>query len=256
MENLLEKPDPSEKPEVYECLRDYAEYGFSPMNLVCDLVRLQPVTRRVWDFVFELLEAEVAAGNTEAMNELGMLYHDGIGCEVDFDKAVALFRMAAEHGDRHAYQNLGYCYYYGRNMPVDYEKAYHCFILGALDGNPVSLYKIGDMYMNGYYVPKDETQAFRIYENCRRSLGDEATAFAAGPVYLRLGSAYLEGRGTGADLRKALQCFQKAEIYLYNMVMNGDFQYKKSLFSAIEGQQKAREALLRDLPEREWTYDS
>ncbi len=258
--DLLAMLDPSEAPEVYDylgsCVCGEAEPDAAAMDIVYDLRGMEPLPQLVWDFIFELLEKEVGAGNTDAMNELGMMYHDGIGCEVNFEKAVALFHMAAEKGDRQAQENLGYCYYYGRNMPVDYEKAFHYFALGAFDGRPVSLYKIGDMYMNGYYVPKDETQAFRIYENCRRSLGDEATAFAAGPVYLRLGSAYLEGRGTGADLRKALQCFQKAEIYLYNMVMNGDFQYKKSLFSAIEGQQKAREALLRDLPEREWTYDS
>lgn len=168
--DLLAMLDPSEAPEVYDylgsCVCGEAEPDAAAMDIVYDLRGMEPLPQLVWDFIFELLEKEVGAGNTDAMNELGMMYHDGIGCEVNFEKAVALFHMAAEKGDRQAQENLGYCYYYGRNMPVDYEKA-----------------------------------------------------------------------------------------YLYDMVMKGDIQYKKSLYSAIEGQRQAREALLCRLPEKEWTFD-
>ena len=163
--------------------------------------------------------------------------------------------MAAENGNRQAQENLGYCYYYGRNMPVDYEKAFHYFALGAFDGHLVSLYKIGDMYMNGYYVPKNEKEAFLIYEHCMNTMTDEAARYAAGPVYLRLGKAFLYGKGTEANAQTALICFQKAEVFLYGMVKNGDVMYKKSLQAAVDGQQKAREALRRELPEKEWTFD-
>ncbi len=257
--DLLAMLDPSEAPEVYDylgsCVCGEAEPDAAAMDIVYDLRGMEPLPQLVWDFIFELLEKEVGAGNTDAMNELGMMYHDGIGCEVNFEKAVALFHMAAEKGDRQAQENLGYCYYYGRNMPVDYEKAFHYFALGAFDGRPVSLYKIGDMYMNGYYVQKNETEAFLIYERCLHTMTDEAALYAAGPVYLRLGNAFLKGTGTAANAQTALICFQKAEAYLYDMVMKGDFQYKKSLYSAIEGQRQAREALLCRLPEKEWTFD-
>ena len=251
--------DPSEAPGVYNylcgCISGEAEPDLSAMHIVYDLRGMEPLPQLVWAFIFELLEEEVGTGNTDAMNELGMMYHDGIGCDVNFEKAVALFHLAAEKGDRHAAENLGYCYYYGRNMPVDYEKAFHYFALGAFEGRPVSLYKIGDMYMNGYYVPKNEKEAFLIYDRCLHTMTDEDARFAAGPVYLRLGNALLAGKGTGANAENALFCFQKAEAYLYDMVMKGDFQYKKSLFSAIEGQQKAREALLKKLPAKDWTFD-
>ena len=257
--DLLAMLDASEAPVVCDYLGSYvcgdAEPDVSAMDIVCDLRGMEPLPQLVWDFIFELLEDEVENGNTDAMNYLGMMYHDGIGCEVDFKKAVDLFRMAAEKGDRQAQENLGYCYYYGRNMPVDYEKAFHYFALGAFNGRPVSLYKIGDMYMNGFYVQKNEAEAFHIYEHCLNIMTDEAALYAAGPVYLRLGNAFLKGTGTGANAHTALICFQKAEAYLYDMVMKGDFQYKKSLFSAVEGQQKAREALLDKLPAKDWTFD-
>ena len=165
------------------------------------------------------------------------------------------YHLAAEHGSRQAQENLGYCYYYGRNMPVDYEKAFHYFALGAFDGHLISLYKIGDMYANGYYVPKNEVEAFHIYERCMETMTEEAAKVVAGPVFLRLGGAFLYGKGTRADAKSALVCYQKAEAFLYDMVRNGDVMYKKSLLSAIEGQKKAREALERDLPQEEWSFD-
>ena len=43
---------------------------------------------------------------------------------------------------------------------------------------------------------------------------DEAAPFAAGPVFLRLGKAFLEGLGTEVDPKRAFICFQKTEAFL------------------------------------------
>jgi hypothetical protein len=56
-------------------------------------------------------------------------------------------------------------------------------------------------------------------------------------------------------LLSALACYQKAEFFLFNMVKKGDFKYKKSLSSAIAGQQEAREKLEQTLSEAEWAFD-
>ena len=108
------------------------------------------------------------------------------------------------------------------------------------------------MYLNGYYVPKDLKEAFCIYQRCIDTMTDETAPFAAGPVFLRLGNAFLEGLGTEVDPKRAFICFQKAEAFLYDMVANGDTMYKKSWRVAIEGQAKAREILSSAMPEREW----
>lgn len=52
------------------------------------------------------------------------------------------------------------------------------------------------MYLNGYYVEQNETEAFRIYEHCMELLDDSSAEYAAGPVFLRLGNAFLHGCGT------------------------------------------------------------
>ncbi len=259
--DLLAILDASDAPSVYNYLGNYVcnedddEIDVSPMSIARTLQEMQPFPQLVWDFIIEMLELEIENGNDDAMNDLGAMYYDGTGCEQSFEKAVYYYKMAAAHGNRQAQENLGYCYYYGRNMPVDYEKAFHYFALGAFDGHLISLYKIGDMYMNGYYVEKNEAEAFHIYERCMETMTDEAAPYVAGPVFLRLGQAFLYGKGTEVNLQNARICFQKAEVYLYDMVKDGQVMYKKSLLAAVESQKKAREALMKELPEDEWTFD-
>ena len=227
-------------------------YEIATQVMLCD--KLQEFPEFMIDFVAELYEVETAAGNAEAMNDLGAHYYGGNhGFPQDFTKAVAYYKQAAANGSRQAQENLGYCYYYGRDMKKDYEKAFHYFALGAFDGHLISLYKIGDMYLNGYYVEKNEEEAFAIYMRCLNTMTDEAAPEAAGPVFLRIGNMLLNGLGTEADAKGALICYQKAETFLYDMVKGGDVMYKKSLQAAIDGQAKARAKLSLELPDNDWT---
>ena len=218
-------------------------------NTILDCDRKEALPEVIRTFIEDLFTAAFEDGNADAMNDLGAHYYDGSrGFEQDFTKAVECYALAAEKGSRQAQENLGYCYYYGRNIPVDYEKAFHYFALGAFDGHLISLYKIGDMYMNGYYVDKNPTEAFHIYSRCLGTMTDDAAPKVAGPVFLRVGNAYLHGNGTKKDPKSALICFQKAEAFLYDMVADGDYMYKNSLLAAIDGQEKAR-ALLTEMLE-------
>lgn len=211
-----------------------------------------PFPAELRDLIEELFDAAFEDGTADAMNDLGSMYYDGSrGFEQDYAKAVECYKLAAENGSRQAQENLGYCYYYGRSMPVDYEKAFHYFALGAFDGHLISLYKIGDMYQNGYYVKKNPVEAFHIYTRCLETMTDESAPVAAGPVFLRVGNALLNGLGTKVDAKGALVCYQKAEAFLYDMVANGDVMYRKSLEAAIEGQAKTREKLAAQLSEQE-----
>ena len=207
------------------------------------------------DLITGLFEMEIEDGNADAMNDLGAHYYDGNrGFEQSFEKAVRYYKMAAENGSRQAQENLGYCYYYGRDGEPDYEKAFHYFALGAFDGHLISLYKIGDMYLNGLYVRKNEKEAFFIFMRCIETMTGEAEGRVAGPVYLRLGRMFLEGIGVEQNLKNAMICFQKAEAFLYDMVLSGDVMYRKSLDAAVRGQEKTREKLAEKLPDDSWGF--
>ena len=263
VKDILSKMAEEEAPESYrylvenlagEELLEDDPYVIANDLLDCD--KPDPLPKILRDFIVELFSASYEGGNGDAMNDIGAQYYDGSrGFEQDFAKAVYCYKLAAEKGSRQAQENLGYCYYYGRNMPVDYEKAFHYFALGAFDGHLISLYKIGDMYMNGYYVEKNPIEAFHIYSRCLDTMTDDAAPICAGPIFLRVGNALLHGEGVKEDPKRALGCFQKAEVFLYDMVADGQYMYKKSLQTAIDGQEKARAKLKGTLTDREWTFD-
>ena len=246
-------------PEVCNYLDSIMEKGESPFTIAsnlleCDKPKVFP--KPLVDYIVSLYELEIRDGNHFAMNDLGACYYGGDrGFEQDFVKAMELYHMAAENGNRQAQENLGYCYYYGRNCEPDYEKAFHYFALGAFDGHPVSLYKIGDMYNNGYYVEKNPKEAFIIYNHCLQTVSDDASKYISGPVHLRLGNMCLNGVGTEQNPQQALLHFNLAEIMLFQMVKDGDVMYKKSLFDAISGQERAREMLAEQMPKDEWAFD-
>ena len=255
---IVSQLNPEQSPETlaYLCEPGSAEQSaYELAGALVGLDKTEDMPRTLFDFIVDLYLEACQDGNNWAMNDLGALYYDGRGCEQDFAKAVYYYEMAAANGNRQAQENLGYCYYYGRNMPVNYEKAFQYFALGAFDGHLISLYKIGDMYQNGYYVEKNPTEAFHIYAHCVDMMTEESAALVAGPVYLRLGDALLHGNGVEADAKAALICFQKAESFLYDMVADGNEMYKKSLYSAIDGQTEARAVLERNIPKQEWKHD-
>lgn len=259
---LLRKLDDEEFPELYDLLdqvqgrqllgedSDYVAFVQDIMNSDRDSGDFPDY---IIEYVRKILQFEIEKGNHHAMNYMGAVYYDGDrGFEQDFTKAVEYYKMAADNGSRQAQENLGYCYYYGRNVEIDYEKAFNYFALGAFDGHLISVYKIADMYANGYYVQKNEREAYNLYKYCEEKMDDKDIDYIAGPVYLRLGKAYLNGKGTEVDLKEALRCFMEAEKYLYEMVRSGSVMYKKSLMASIDGQNEAREKLMKELPGKQW----
>ena len=86
------------------------------------------------------------------------------------------------------------------------------------------------------------------------TMTQQAEGRVAGPVLLRLGGMFLDGIGTEEDAKSALVCFQKAESFLYDMVLGGDDMDRRSLAEAIDGQAQARKKLTEQLPEKTWNY--
>ena len=154
---------------------------------------------------------------TAALN-LGTLYYTGQGVKQDYQKAAALYEIAAAAGHKRAICNLGYCWYYGRHADVDYEKALHYFNLGAvLFNDPNCLYKLGDMYDQGLAVEQNRTYAVKLYQRaldaCETAKKDWETmedAFCLADVQLRVGQCWLAGDVLKKDPSKALQYLHSA----------------------------------------------
>ena len=62
----------------------------------------------------ESLEKAAAAGDAQAMNDLGELYYEGKGVPQDYQKAKDWYEKAVDAGNAKAMRHLGYLYERGR----------------------------------------------------------------------------------------------------------------------------------------------
>lgn len=186
----------------------------------------------------------VSERNGTSANALGAMYYLGALVEQDYDKAEHLYKMAMRWGCDQAIINLGYIYEYGRTGEPDYAKAYQYYSLAAaLTQKSEALYKLGDMYSRGRAVQKDEAMALQLWE---KSLEEAQGVSEVAQPAIRLAPIYLEGSedcGVEQNALLALDLYQKAEVGLRVDISDGLAYYAKRLEQAIEGQEKARQAL-------------
>jgi len=260
LKGILEEISEAEYPEICirimanideECQEVYND-AFSIAGQLHDADGTKQLPKCVADFLFEVYELEMKAGNADAACDIGSLYYTGRAGEQSFAKALEYYTIGAKGGSRQAQENLGYCYYYGRDTAVDYEKAFHYFALGAFDGHIRSLYKIGDMYRSGYYVEKNEKEAFYIYNRCAETMTEEAVPLVGADVMMRLGDCYYEGIGTECDYKIARNYYQRAEAMFFERLEEGDFLIKGCYEKVVRRQMEIRNKLESGLPTFEW----
>ena len=85
---------------------------------------------------FRWFSKAVAQGNTDAMNNLGLMYYEGKSIVVkNYYEAERLFRNAAEQGSPQGMSNLGLLYYEGKGLEQNYTQAYRWFNRATAKGN-------------------------------------------------------------------------------------------------------------------------
>lgn len=106
---------------------------------------------------------EVELGDKYALNKLGMMYYNGDGVPLDYDKALELFKKAAEKGLPVAYSNAGTSYLWGVGTDINAEKARQWFEAGSKLGDSSSQYYLATMYKNGNGVLKNPIKAKDLF---------------------------------------------------------------------------------------------
>jgi len=133
-----------------------------------------------------------------AIYNLGCYYRNGInGHPQDMDKALELFRRAAELGYSEAYCPIGYAYNDGRGgVEVDIKKANHYFELAAIGGSVHARHNLG----------LDEEDS----SNMNRALKHYMIAVGSGHSNSlnQIKRLYSIGHATKEDYMKALQLYQ------------------------------------------------
>lgn len=167
------------------------------------------------------LELLAAKGDSRAQVALGGMYRNGRGVDLDEQKAMAWYHIAAEQGNVSAKHRIGSMHYMGQGGPLDVQKAAAWFRKAADQGHALSQGILGYMYSSGEGLVKDEQQAAAWY---RRA----AEQGVAGAQY-ELGSRYIVGRGVAKDDQQAVEWFRRAaeqgfvfgQAHLAFMYLNG-----------------------------------
>jgi TPR repeat protein len=118
------------------------------------------------DYAKAMKYSRIAAerGNTEAMNDIGLMYEKGQGVTKDDAEATRWYRKAAELGHAWGQNNLGNNYRIGRGIEKNYIEAVKWYRKAAEQGNADGQCHLGYMYEMGYGISKDYAEAIKWYK--------------------------------------------------------------------------------------------
>ena len=145
--------------------------------------------------------------NATAITNIGYMYQNGVGVEVDLVKGFEYYLKAADLGNAAAQENLGRSYEFGIGTKQDYAKAHEYFAKGAAQNHAGAIVNLGTFYNKGVIVKKNRAKALELYKKSA-DLGNSAGAF-------NLGNAYLYGDGVEKDLEKSLQYYKQSSMAGY-----------------------------------------
>jgi TPR repeat protein len=144
---------------------------------------------------FVKIAKKAYADELDAVFKLGECYFLGQGVSRDSEKAVALFRRAADKGHAAAQHALAMRFQYGDGVEPDLAEAAKWYRVAAQQGHAEAQSSLGNLLADGTGVPRDEAQAVKWYQEAANK-GDEAAQF-------NLAGCYYDGRGVTKDLQEA-----------------------------------------------------
>ncbi|MHB9147125.1 MAG: tetratricopeptide repeat protein [Candidatus Amoebophilus sp.] len=168
--------------------------------------------KKQYKIAADIYQESANQGYAEAQNNLGWMYHNGLGLNKDYTQALAWYQKAADQGYAEAQCNLGDMYYYGLGVCKNYTQALTWYQKAAGQDHAKAQHNLGWIYQKGLGVDKDYTQALAWYQKA----ADQGHAEA----YYNLGWIYQNGLGIDKDYTQALAWYQKAADQGYTDAQN------------------------------------
>ena len=150
---------------------------------------------------FHFYELAAKQNNVIALNNLGSLYFNGIGTDVDYDTAARLFKKAAELGSDDAAVNLAFIYLSSEKESF-VEPAIKLFEQAAQAGNNTAKFMLGYAYHKGIGIEYDPYEAVTLIREAADAGFDEAQ--------YTLANIYIDGEGTAQNYNNAVKYYRKA----------------------------------------------
>lgn len=171
---------------------------------------------------FALFQQEAESGNPLAMHDLGRMYADGLGREIDnaaaqewYAKALAAFQSAErtvkEKQRPYLQYRIGKMYAAGLGTEQDYGEAALWFGKAVVANHRYAQYSLAGLYYRGQGVEQSYEQAFQLY-GCSAAQKNPYASY-------ELAKMYRDGIGTEKNMEAADKHFIDA--------FNGFFQLEK-----------------------------
>lgn len=153
---------------------------------------------------------EAGENNALAMHDLGRMYADGLGAEMDADTAFGWYHktlgafqdIEAEKKHRYVEYRIGKMYAAGLGTPQDYEEAAGWFELAASQNHKYAQYSLAGLYYRGQGVEQSFETAFDLYRRSARQRVPYAD--------YELAKMYRDGVGTAKNAEDAELHFEEA----------------------------------------------
>ncbi len=201
------------RPDQELQLAALADMGDTRSMLGLAYMRLNPEEGRFDPSeAYQLLNRAAEAGSPEAQFELAKLLEAGIGVEPDRDRALELFRAAADQDFADAINDLGFFYYQGSlGLPRDPQRALALFERAADLRHPQAMFNFAALIDDGLIDTKGpEDAAHYLYDALRSGSEDVLKMLTERPAMF------------SDATRRALQV-RLREYDFYTGAIDGDF---------------------------------
>jgi len=170
-----------------------------------------------FDKVYHLFLLEAEFGNALAMHDLGRMFADGLGREIDlqsahawYEKALAAFLSAEEEKPKpYLEYRIGKMYAAGLGTEQDYGQAASWFQEAVEKNHKYAQYSLGCLYYRGQGVVQDYAEALRLY-TLSANQGNPYADY-------ELSKMYRDGVGTPVDATDSDQHFKAAFSGFYRL---------------------------------------
>ncbi len=201
------------RPDQEEQLLALADLGDTRSMLGLAYMRLNPNEGQFDPIAaVSFLQRAADAGSPEAQFELAKLYERGTGVEPDAEKALALYRAAANQNFADAINDLGFLHYQGGlGLPADSQKALRFFERAADLRHPQAQFNFAALIDDGLIPSKGpEESAFYLYAALRSGSADVLNLLSERPNMFT------------PETRRALQVKLREKAF-YSGAIDGDF---------------------------------
>lgn len=153
-----------ERDQYYHYEQNGREYlGINGLGMQAKSREIDPYEDLPFDVRYKIAPAK--KGDTRYQRELGLIFFYGKdGVSRNYAEAVKWFKMAAAAGNTDAMCDLGYCYYNGYGVNKNYSDAFFWFKKSAEQDNENGMYNTGLCYEFGHGTAKNLVEAEKYYK--------------------------------------------------------------------------------------------